>query len=236
MKRGVAERLDELGSRYSLPASAVEQLSRLLAALAAEADPPTTVRDPAAAVDVHIADSLSGLEIDVLRSARRIADLGSGAGFPGLPLAIALPDSAVHLVESSRRKCEAIERLATAAGVENACALPVRAEELGAGEGSGAYDAVTARALAPLAVLVEYAAPLLRGGGVLVAWKGARNAEEEQAGQAAAEIVGLRNDEVRNVRPFEGTLNLNLYLYSKVRSTPNQFPRKPGAASKRPLG
>jgi len=111
----------------------------------------------------------------------------------------------------------------------------VRAEELGAGEGSGAYDAVTARALAPLAVLVEYAAPLLRGGGVLVAWKGARNAEEEQAGQAAAEIVGLRNDEVRNVRPFEGTLNLNLYLYSKVRSTPNQFPRRPGVASRRPL-
>lgn len=235
MKRGVAERLEELGNRYSLPASAVQQLSRLLDALAAESDPPTTVRDPDAAVDVHVADSLSGLEIEGLRSARRIADLGAGAGFPGLPLAIALPDAAIDLAESSRRKCEVIERLAVAAGVDNARALPVRAEELAAGQGNGAYDAVTARALAPLAVLVEYAAPLLRDGGVLVAWKGARNAEEERAGEAAAEMVGLRMDEVRTVRPFEGTLNLNLYLYSKVRSTPNQFPRRPGVASNRPL-
>ena len=92
----------------------------------------------------------------------RIADLGSGAGFPGLPLAIALPDSRVDLVESARRKCAVIDRLAAAAGVENARSLPLRVEELAAGDGRSAYDAVTARALAPLPVLVEYAAPLLR--------------------------------------------------------------------------
>jgi 16S rRNA (guanine527-N7)-methyltransferase len=235
VKRGVADRLEELGSRYSLEPRAVEQLGLLLEALAAEPDPPTTVRDPLEAVDHHVADSLSGLEIEPLRNAARIADLGSGAGFPGLPLAIALSSASVALVESTRRKCDVIERLAAAAGVTNARALPVRAEELAAGEGREAYDAVTARALAPLAVLVEYAAPLLRDGGVLVAWKGARNRDEERAGEAAAEIVGLRMDEVRNVRPFEGTLDLNLYLYSKVRSTPNHFPRRPGVASKRPL-
>jgi 16S rRNA (guanine527-N7)-methyltransferase len=235
VKRGVADRLEELGSRYSLEPRAVEQLGLLLEALAAEPDPPTTVRDPLEAVDHHVADSLSGLEIEPLRNAARIADLGSGAGFPGLPLAIALSSASVALVESTRRKCDVIERLAAAAGVTNARALPVRAEELAAGEGREAHDAVTARALAPLAVLVEYAAPLLRDGGVLVAWKGARNRDEERAGEAAAEIVGLRMDEVRNVRPFEGTLDLNLYLYSKVRSTPNHFPRRPGVASKRPL-
>jgi 16S rRNA (guanine527-N7)-methyltransferase len=235
VKRGVAERLAELGSRYSLDSSAVEQLGRLLDALAAEVDPPTTVRDPRSAVDQHIADSLSGLEVEALRSARRVADLGSGAGFPGLPLAIALPEASVDLVESTRRKCEVIERLAAAAGVRNARAVPLRAEELAAGEGRDAYDVVTARALAPLAVLVEYAAPLLRDGGVLVAWKGSPDPEEQLAGDAGAEIVGLRSEEVRNVRPFEGTLNLNLYLYSKVRSTPNHFPRRPGAAAKRPL-
>ena len=235
MKRGVADRLEELGARYSLGSSAVEQLAQLLDALAAEPDPPTTVRDPLQALDHHIADSLSGLELEPLRSAGRIADLGAGAGFPGLPLAIALPGATVDLVESTRRKCEVIERLAAAAAVRNARAIPVRAEELGAGEGRASYDAVTARALAPLAVLVEYAAPLLREGGVLVAWKGARNSQEERVGEAAAEIVGLRMAEVRNVRPFEGTLDLNLYLYSKVRSTPNQFPRRPGVASKRPL-
>jgi 16S rRNA (guanine527-N7)-methyltransferase len=235
VKRGVAERLEELRGGYSLSPRSVEQLGLLLEALAAEPDPPTTVRDPRDAVDHHVADSLSGLEVEPLRNAARIADLGSGAGFPGLPLAIALSSASVDLVESTRRKCEVIERLAAAAGVTNARALPVRAEELAVGEGREAYDAVTARALASLAVLVEYAAPLLRDGGVLVAWKGARNEDEERAGQAAAEIVGLRMDEVRNVRPFEGTLDLNLYLYSKVRSTPNHFPRRPGVASTRPL-
>jgi len=235
VKRGVAERLAELGSRYSLDSSAVEQLGRLLDALAAEADPPTTVRDPRSAVDQHIADSLSGLEVEALRSARRIADLGSGAGFPGLPLAIALPEASVDLVESTRRKCEVIERLAAAASVRNARALPLRAEELAAGEGRGAYHVVTARALAPLAVLAEYSAPLLHDGGILVAWKGSPDPDEELAGDAAAEIVGLRREAVRNVRPFEGTLDLNLYVYSKVRSTPNHFPRRPGAAAKRPL-
>jgi 16S rRNA (guanine527-N7)-methyltransferase len=235
VKRGVAECLAELGSRYSLDSSAVEQLDRLLDALADEVDPPTTVRDPRAAVDQHIADSLSGLEVEALRSAQRIADLGSGAGFPGLPLAIALSEASLDLVESTRRKCDVIERLAAAAGVRNARAVPLRAEELAAGEGRGAYDVVTARALAPLVVLVEYGAPLLREGGVLVAWKGSPDPGEELAGDAAAEIVGLRRDAVRNVRPFEGTLNLNLYVYSKVRSTPNRFPRRPGAGAKRPL-
>jgi 16S rRNA (guanine527-N7)-methyltransferase len=235
VKRGLAERLEELGERYGLSADAVDQLGRLLAALAAEQDPPTTVRDPLAAVDHHIADSLSGLELEPLRNARRIADLGAGAGFPGLPLAIALPEAQVDLVESVRRKCVVIERLIGAAGLANARAVPMRAEELAVGEGRDAYDAVTARALAPLAVIVEYAAPLLQLDGALIAWKGKRDEVEENAGETAAEMVGLRSVEVRNVSPFEGTLDLNLYLYSKVRSTPNQFPRRPGAASKRPL-
>lgn len=236
MKRELAERLEQLGERYGLGADAVDQLDRLLAALAAEPDPPTTVRDPLAAVDHHIADSLSGLELEPLRNARRIADLGAGAGFPGLPLAIALRDAQVELVESVGRKCAVIERLIAAAGIVNARALAMRAEELAAGEGREVYGAVTARALAPLPVIVEYAAPLLQPEGVLIAWKGRRDPAEESAGEVAAEKVGLRMAEVCNVRPFEGTLDLNLYLYSKVRPTPNQFPRRPGAASKRPLG
>jgi 16S rRNA (guanine527-N7)-methyltransferase len=236
VKRGVAERLEALGERYGLPSAALDQFERLLSALAAEPDPPTTIRDPLAAVDQHIADSLSGLEIEQLRVADRIADLGSGAGFPGLPLAIALPGAAVDLVESSKRKCEVIGRLIEAAGLANARPLPLRAEELAAGDAREAYAAVTARALAPLPVIVEYAAPLLRKGGALVAWKGERSLAEESAGAAAGEAVGLHQAEVRRVFPYEGTLNLNLYVYLKDRSTPNHFPRRPGAAAKRPLG
>jgi len=186
----------------------------------------------------HLADSLSGLEVEALRQAGRIADVGAGAGFPGLPLAVALPAARVDLIESSRRKAELIERLARAAAVENARALPVRAEEWSApgADGRDAYDAVTARAVAPLAVLVEYAAPLLREGGVLVAWKGARDEAEEEGGAAAAASAGMAPREVVRMTPFAGARSRHLHVFEKVGPTPPGLPRRPGAARKRPLG
>ena len=161
-----------LAAGHGLGGESADALWALLAALSAEEDPPTTVRRPAEALDVHLADSLSGLEVAPLAAASTIADVGAGAGFPGLALAAALPDAFVDLIEATARKCAVIERLGAAAELANFRAVPARAEEWAAGEGAGAYDVVTARAVAPLAVLVEYAAPLLREPGTLVAWKG----------------------------------------------------------------
>jgi 16S rRNA (guanine527-N7)-methyltransferase len=220
---------------YGLPVEAADQLSRLLEALAAEPDPPTTVRSPGQAADVHVADSLSALVLPQLREAASIADIGSGAGFPGLPLAIALPRARVDLIESARRKSDVIERLAAAAGIPNTRAVAARVEDWGRGEGRERYDLVTARALAPLAVLVEYAAPLLGAGGALVAWKGARDAGEDKAGEDAARAVGLQRGDVVPVTPYEGSRNRHLHLYLKVRQTPERFPRRAGVAAKRPL-
>jgi 16S rRNA (guanine527-N7)-methyltransferase len=235
------ETLTGLAARYSLPAAATGQLSRLLDALAAEPDPHTTVSDRETALDAHVADSLSGLEVGDLRAASRIADLGAGAGFPGLVLAISLPPARFDLIESAGRKAAVIDRLRQAAQVGNARAVVARAEEWARtapvlGGGREAYDAVTARAVAPLAVLVEYAAPLLRPSGVLVAWKGARDSAEEQQGRAAADEVGLAPDDVRRVEPFAGARNRHLHVFRKVASTPERFPRRPGMAAKRPLG
>ena len=123
------------------------------------------------------------------RGARRIADLGSGAGWPGLALAAALPARTVALVESAIRRCRYLERAVEAAGWRTSTVVHARAEEWA--DGLGAYDLVTARALAALPVVVEYAAPLLAEGGVLVAWKGAASAEEAQAGARAAAELGL---------------------------------------------
>ena len=230
------ETLARLAERYSLPPEAPDRFVDLLRALEAEPDPPTTVRAGPEALDAHIADSLSGLEERRLAGAARIADIGSGAGFPGLVLAVALPDAQVDLVESARRKCEVIERLAAATGLTSARVAAARAEEWGAAEGRGAYDAVTARALASLPVLVEYAAPLLRVGGALVAWKGARDAAEEAAGSTAAEQLGMSTEEVRGVTPFPGARHRHLHVFRKVAETPPGFPRRPGMAKKRPLG
>lgn len=227
--------MKRLLDRYGLGPEVGDRLSKLLDALAAEPDPPTTVRSGKEAVDVHVADSLVALELPQLLEARAIADIGSGAGFPGLVLAAALPHARVDLVESARRKCEVIERLAAAAGLANTRTVPSRAEEWGAGEGRGAYDLVTARALASLTVLTEYAAPLLRNGGALVAWKGARDAAEEKAGERAAREVGMQRGDIVPVTPYEGSRNRHLHLYLKVRHTPDRFPRRPGVAAKRPL-
>ena len=224
-----------------MSAGSAEQIERLLDALAAEPDPPTTVRSPAAALDAHVADSLSGLAVPELSSARRLADLGAGAGFPGLALAVALPGASIDLVESAGRKAAVIERLARAAELTNTRAVTARVEEWGAvaesaGGGAGAYDAVVVRAVAALPVLAEYAAPLLREGGVLVAWKGTRDPGEEAAGRAAADQLGLVAEDVLRAEPFEGARDRHLHVYRKLAPTPARFPRRPGMAVKRPLG
>jgi 16S rRNA (guanine527-N7)-methyltransferase len=199
------------------------------------------VSEPEAALQAHVADSLSGLEVEELARARRIADVGAGAGFPGLALAIALPGARVDLIESAGRKATVIGRLAQAAKLDNARAVRARAEEWAAtpaalGGGGEAYEAVTARAVAALPVVVEYAAPLLRMDGVLVAWKGARDAAEEESGHRAAELVGLSVGEVLRVEPFEGARDRHLQTFRKIAPTPERFPRRPGMAAKRPLG
>jgi 16S rRNA (guanine527-N7)-methyltransferase len=235
------ETLDALVARYRLGTAAAGQIARILEALKAEPDPHTTVSEPQAALEVHVADGLSGLEVPELAHARRIADIGAGAGFPGLVLGVALPHAQVDLVESAGRKTAVVDRLIQAGDVSNARSITTRAEELGAvpgavGGGREAYDAVTARAVGSLAVLVEYAAPLLREGGVLVAWKGARDADEEAAGAEAARQVGMAPEAVLSVQPFEASENRHLHVFRKISSTPPGFPRRPGMASKRPLG
>ena len=217
-----------------------EAFEPLLAALAAEPDPHTTVSDPEAALEVHVADSLSGMEVPELVSARRLADIGAGAGFPGLVLAIAIPRAQVDLIESAGRKTAVIDRLIQAVELGNARSITARVEDYArqpaaVGGGREAYDAVTARAVGPLALLVEYAAPLLRMDGVLVAWKGARDAAEEAAGAAAAEKVGMAVKEVLPVQPYPTSENRHLHVYRKIAPTPAEFPRRAGMARKRPL-
>lgn len=210
---------------------AAPRLARLLELVRDDPTAPTTVLDPTAGVDAHIADSLAALALPVMRAAETIADLGAGAGFPGIPLAVALPGAQVFLVESLGRKCAFLERAVQAASTPNATVVCVRAEAWPQRE----LDVVTVRAVAPLNVLVEYAAPLLRTGGTLVAWKGVRDAAEEEAGRGAAGAVGLEAGEIVALPARPGADHRTLHLYRKVHATPDRFPRRPGMARKRPL-
>jgi 16S rRNA (guanine527-N7)-methyltransferase len=225
-------RLDALAARYGLEDRSVSRFTVLLERLADPAAP-TAVHDPAQAVAVHLADSLVALELPAVRGARRLADLGAGAGLPGLVLAAALPGCAVALVESAGRKAAFIAETAGAMGLENVEVVPARAEEWRAG--TGTCDVVTARALAALPVLCEYAAPLLREGGSLVAWKGALEGEELEDGRAAADVLGLTAPEALPVAPYGSSRNRHLVVARKAGPTPARFPRRAGMAAKRPL-
>jgi 16S rRNA (guanine527-N7)-methyltransferase len=226
--------LTELGERYGLGGDQLEQLAAILSELQSDGQAPTTVTEAPVAIDVHLADSLTALEIGEVADAGRIADIGSGAGFPGLALAVALPAAEVSLVESQGRKCRFLERTCAAASVGNARVVSARVEEWH--EGISHNDVVVARALAPQPVVLEYAAPLLNPGGILVDWRGRRGVDGEAFARRAAGVLGLRLREIRRTEPYEGAMHHHLHVYEKVAETPPRFPRRVGVARKRPLG
>ncbi len=234
MKPAAGREVGDLAKRFALSDAATAHLERLAERLAEDPEAPTTVRDRRAVIDDHLADALVAIELPEVRSARAIADLGAGAGVPGLVLAAALPDAHVSLVESSRRKSAFIARAIEVCRLANATAVCARAEAWT--EGRDRHDLITARALATPAVVGEYAAPLLRIGGFLLLWRGIREFEVERAGERAAVELGLEPVRVVRVEPYPAARNRHLHLMVKVAETPSRFPRRPGIAVKRPLG
>jgi 16S rRNA (guanine527-N7)-methyltransferase len=183
---------------------------------------------------VHIEDSLSGLEL--VGTPQRLADVGSGAGFPGLVIAATLPETRVDLIESVGRKAGFIERAIAAAGLANARAVPARSEDWATAEGLEAYDVVTARAVGRLSTLAELASPLLRDGGRLVAWKGRRDPDEEAELARAAAALAMEPAEIRDVAGSAGFEHRHLHVVVKAGPTPTGLPRRAGIAKKRPFG
>ena len=223
-------------SQSALDPAARRSLERVLELLASDPRSLTSVREPAEAWNVHVADSLAGLAVPGLATAVKIVDLGAGAGFPGLALAAALPDARVDLIESVGRKAAFIEEAAGAAEIANARAVRARSEEWARKEpphgGREAYDAATARAVGRLVTVAELSSPLLRAGGVLVAWKGARDHGEETDLAEAEERLRMRIDAVIAVRPYPASRNRHLHVIRKVGPTPANLPRRPGRAEK----
>lgn len=195
----------------------------------------SSVTDPDEARRVHIADSLSGLAVPEVASASRVVDIGTGAGFPGIPLAVEKPEAQFTLIDSVGRKARFVDGVIERLGLRNARTRHMRSEEWAAGDGREAANLVTARAVAPLAALAELASPLLEDGGCLVAWKGERVEAEEEA------LAGLNNQlsmsllRIVPVHPFPESRQRHLYVVLKNGPTPENLPRRPGMVRKRPL-
>ena len=227
---------DDLVAR--LRPRAREQLAAVLRLLADDPASLSSIREPEHAWRVHVHDSLSGLPL--VGSPPRLADLGAGAGFPGIVLAAALPEARVDLVEAVQRKCAFMERALAAAEIGNARVVCERAEtwarEPPPAGGREGYEVVTARAVGRLSTLAELASPLLVEGGLLVAWKGRRDPDEEAEMARVADRLAVEPVEVRWVGPYAGSRNRHLHALRKSGPTPPGLPRRPGMAKKRPLG
>lgn len=212
-----------------------DALGRILELLATERASVSSVVDDRA-WKVHVADSLTGLDVPELRAAERIADVGAGAGFPGLALAVALPNAQVDLIESIGRKCDFMRRAIAAAETPNATVLKTRSEDLAADAGREYYDVVTARAVGRLSTLAELASPLLKPNGVLVAWKGKRDPDEERQLENATEQLAMRPESILDVGDRAGSQHRHLHVIRKQGPTPPDLPRRAGMAKKRPRG
>ena len=223
------------GPDEALDSAAREKLETVLTLLAEERASVSSVVDERA-WRVHVVDSLTGLEVPEVGAAKRIADLGAGAGFPGLALAVALPQAQVDLIESVGRKCEFMRRAIEAAEIANATVRNTRSEDWAAAEGHDAYDVVTARAVGRLSTLAELASPLLEPNGVLVAWKGKRDADEEQQLERASEALAMSAETILDVGNRAGSEHRHLHVIRKTGPTPENLPRRPGMAKKRPRG
>ncbi|MEB3283913.1 MAG: 16S rRNA (guanine(527)-N(7))-methyltransferase RsmG [Candidatus Sericytochromatia bacterium] len=199
----------------------------------------TRIVEPDEAFIKHYVDSLLFLVVwPPLRpqSPQNVLDVGSGAGLPGIPLALARPDSNFTLLDSVGKKVNFLKSAIDALGLKNVEALQGRCEDLASRPPHReAYDVVTARAVAGMAELIELCLPFLRRSGVLIVSKGARGPEEMKEAQAALRALNGRLLETRQIELPHGAGDRFLYVIEKHGSTPREYPRRPGIPHREPI-
>ncbi len=221
-----------------------EQLNRLdLLVAAMLADPlyksVSKIFEPEEIALKHIFDSLIPLCFNLpLWKSAKIVDLGTGGGFPALPLAVLLPQSCITAVDSRKKSVEFVARMAEAVGLKNIVTCHSRIEELGRVPAfREKADLVVCRALSAVRTLVEYTLPLTRTGGYSFYYKGPKLDEElaEAGGAFAVFAVAPEDIEILRLQPPELPFERNFLIISKKRAVPEKFPRKSGLAVEKPL-
>ncbi len=202
----------------------------------------TAINDEEEILVKHFIDSLScllGVPSKISQNIRKIIDIGSGAGFPGIPLKIYQPRFDITLLEATRKKVEFMRYVSCRLGFESSLkVIHGRAEEYGRnGEYREKYDLAVSRAVSNLAILAEYCLPFVKIGGIFISQKGREIKGELQKAGKAIEVLGGR---VREVIPYklplrEGELERNLVVIDKMEKTPEDYPRRTGVVAKRPI-
>lgn len=195
----------------------------------------TAITEPEEVAVKHMVDSLLAYEAEM--GGKTLADVGTGAGFPGVPLKIYCPELKVTLIDSLGKRLRFLQQVIEELGLKGIRCEHLRAEDAGrAKKHREKYDYVTARAVARLSVLSEYCLPLAKKGGQFIALKGSKFAEEVTEGEAAVKILGgkiLSTEPVKLPGLDDGRAIIKI---AKIKSTPAQYPRKAGTPEKQPLG
>ena len=196
----------------------------------------TRITDPEEFVIKHFIDSVICCGFEEFRQAGTVVDVGTGGGFPGVPLAILSPDKEYTLIDSLQKRLKIIDALCAAAGIHNVTTLHGRAEDLAADpKYRQQFDLCVSRAVANTAVLAEYCLPFIRTGGCLLAYKGPDAEAEAKEAEKAIRILGGDLTAIRSCNLADYGLDHNILIIQKVKETPQKYPRKAGTPSKDPL-
>ncbi|MCJ7434274.1 MAG: 16S rRNA (guanine(527)-N(7))-methyltransferase RsmG [Anaerolineales bacterium] len=196
----------------------------------------TAIRDRESIRTKHFLDSLSCVQAWQARPPSRLVDIGTGAGFPGIPLKIIYPSMKITLVESVGKKAMFCQHIVRVLGLENVEIIQARAEDLGQkAEHREKYDWAVARAVAQMNVLVEYLLPLVKIGGMVLAQKGESAPVEAQDAEKAMKLLGGKLKQLIPVNLPGVADDRYLVLIDKVAATPPKYPRKAGISAKTPL-
>ena len=196
----------------------------------------TAIRDPEEFTMKHFVDSVTCFNLPEYQDAEIILDLGTGAGFPGVPLAILSPDKEFVLVDSLNKRLKIIDELCANIGINNVRTVHGRAEDLAKNkEHRERYHICVSRAVANLSTLSEYCLPFVRLGGYMFAYKGADAENEAQEAKKAIKILGGNIHKTVNTPINESAEEHKILMIKKVQTTPSKYPRKAGSPAKEPL-
>jgi 16S rRNA (guanine527-N7)-methyltransferase len=199
----------------------------------------TTIKDEEEFILKHFVDSVMCFKEDYYKNAKKIVDIGTGAGFPGIPLAILSPHKKFTLVDSLAKKINILKDIAGKLELNNIILVHSRAEDFGRNKRDREqYDLCLSRAVAKLAVLSEYCIPLVKQGGAFISYKGSDIETELQDSHKAIEALGGKFIGIRGFVNQEGQkeeLNHKLVIIEKIKPTPDLYPRKAGLPQKEPI-
>ena len=196
----------------------------------------TTITDPDEFVIKHFIDSIICANYPEYVNAAKIIDVGTGAGFPGIPLSIISPEKEFILIDSLNKRLKIIDELCQRADIKNVVTLHARAEELAKNKAyRERYDLCVSRAVANMSVLAEYCLPFIKVGGFLMAYKGPEAENEVKEAEHALSLLGGKAEEIRNGNLKEFGIEHKVVVIKKVKNTPSKFPRKAGTPAKEPL-